>query len=265
MSRLVGLYPRAWRARYGEELADLTAARPLGLGGAIDLVGGAIDAHRHPELVDPTAAAPTGAEPVSRQRYEDLRVARRLGTAALIGSVLWIFAWVVAANGPMVGSGDDAYRDGMAAMPLYFTALVLLAAGLVGQLIRLPSRARVARFGAFIGILAAPVWGLGPWLIVFAAVLFVGLLLLALGAWWSSEWSGPAAVAVVGSIVIGIGLVAVSLLVGFRGPLGQGLLVAWVSILTFNWLAVGSSLQKLPSIDNDIRAGDDAIAETAAA
>ncbi|HEX5588775.1 MAG TPA: hypothetical protein VFX65_00605 [Candidatus Limnocylindrales bacterium] len=265
MNRLVGLYPRAWQARYGEELQDLVTLRSLGLRGSIDLILGAVDAHRHPELVDVTAPLPTGAEPVSRKRYADLLVARRLGTASWLGAVAWIFAWTVAAQGPMVGTGDDAYRDGSAAMPLYFGALILLAAGLVGQMIRLPARARVARLGALIGVFAAPIWGLGPWLIVFAAVLFAGLLLLALGAWWSSEWSGRVATAVVGSTLIGIGLAVASLLIGFRGPLGQGLLVAYVSILTVNWLAVGSSLQQLPAVDDDVPAGDDAIVETAAA
>lgn len=31
MSSLLRLYPRAWRARYGPELEDLVAHRPLGL------------------------------------------------------------------------------------------------------------------------------------------------------------------------------------------------------------------------------------------
>lgn len=265
MSRLVDLYPRAWRARYGEELEDLVAARPPGIGGSIDLLRGVLDAHRHPELVDPAAASPTGAEPVSRKRYEDLRVARRLGIAAWIGAVAWIFAWVVAANGPMVGSGDDAYRDGMAAMPLYFAALVMLAAGLIGQMIRLPARARVARLGALVAIFAAPLWGLGPWLMVFALALFIGLVLLAVGAWWSSEWSGPAAAAVVGSTVIGIGLVAGSLLVGFREPLGQGMLVAFVSLLIVDWVAVGANLQSLPAVIDGAPGAGEAATESARA
>jgi hypothetical protein len=265
MSRLVSCYPRAWRARYGDELEDLVAARPPGLGGSIDLVRGALDAHRHPELVDVTAPLPTGAEPVSRQRYQDLRVARRLGIAAWIGAVAWIFAWVVAANGPMVGTGDDAYRDGGAAMPLYFGALVLLAAGLVGQMIRLPARARVARFGAFIGIFAAPIWGLGPWLFLFALVLFVGLLLLAVGAWWANEWSGSAALAVLGSIIPGTAVALATLALGIDGPLGQALIVVFVTILTVNWLAVGANLQTLPAFVEDAPANDGPATETAPA
>jgi len=265
MSRLVDLYPRAWRARYGDELEDLAAARPPGLGGSIDLVRGALDAHRHPELVDVTAPLPTGGEPVSRQRYEDLRVARRLGLATWIGAVAWIFAWVVAANGPMVGTGDDAYRDGGAAMPLYFGALVMLAAGLVGQMIRLPERARVARFGAFIAIFAAPLWGLGPWLFFFALALFVGLLLLAVGAWWANEWSGSAALAVLGSIIPGTVAGLVTLGIDSGGALGQALIVVFVTILTVNWLAVGANLQALPPFVEDAPGNDGTATETAPA
>ena len=47
--RLLGLYPRAWRERYGEELcAQLEAQRPLRIGVVADLVRGALDAHLHP-------------------------------------------------------------------------------------------------------------------------------------------------------------------------------------------------------------------------
>lgn len=48
MSRLVRLYPEAWRRRYEAELLDLLEARPLSTTQAIDLVRGAIDAHLHP-------------------------------------------------------------------------------------------------------------------------------------------------------------------------------------------------------------------------
>lgn len=51
MSRLLRLYPAAWRARYGSELNAILRERPIGVGGRIDLVRGAIDAHRHPEII----------------------------------------------------------------------------------------------------------------------------------------------------------------------------------------------------------------------
>jgi hypothetical protein len=43
--RLLGLYPRAWRERYGDEYLALIGDRPLRLPQIIDIVSGAIDAH----------------------------------------------------------------------------------------------------------------------------------------------------------------------------------------------------------------------------
>jgi hypothetical protein len=100
---------------------------------------------------------------------------------------------------------------------------------------------------------------------MFAAILFVSLTLLALGAWWSNEWSGLAALAVVGSSGISTVLAVVSLLVGFRGPLGQAMLVAFVTLLTLNWLAVGANLQRLPAVVDIAPAGDDPVTEPAPA
>ena len=46
---LLRLYPRAWRERYGEELAaQLEEERPLRIGIVGDLLRGALDAHLHP-------------------------------------------------------------------------------------------------------------------------------------------------------------------------------------------------------------------------
>nr|SBO93536.1 hypothetical protein BN4615_P3050 [Nonomuraea gerenzanensis] len=41
------LYPKAWRERYGEEVADLVAARPVRLRTVLDLAAGAADAWLH--------------------------------------------------------------------------------------------------------------------------------------------------------------------------------------------------------------------------
>ena len=48
MSRLVRLYPRAWRARYGDEFAALIAERRPTLADRVDIVRGALDARLHP-------------------------------------------------------------------------------------------------------------------------------------------------------------------------------------------------------------------------
>lgn len=47
-SRYVGLYPRAWRERYGDELLEVLEQERLGLRTRLDLVRGALDARLHP-------------------------------------------------------------------------------------------------------------------------------------------------------------------------------------------------------------------------
>lgn len=51
MSRLLRLYPAAWRERYEAEFIGTLQERPVGLAGSVDIVHGAIDAHLHPELI----------------------------------------------------------------------------------------------------------------------------------------------------------------------------------------------------------------------
>ena len=43
--RLLRLYPRAWRERYGDEFLALVGDRPIAFPQLIDIVSGAIDAH----------------------------------------------------------------------------------------------------------------------------------------------------------------------------------------------------------------------------
>lgn len=52
MSRLVRLYPRAWRERYQDEFEALLEDRSGSIGDAIDTLRGAVDAHLHPQAAD---------------------------------------------------------------------------------------------------------------------------------------------------------------------------------------------------------------------
>ena len=49
----IGLYPRAWRERYGEELAAILEEGRLGIGISLDVLRGAVDAHLHPVAPSP--------------------------------------------------------------------------------------------------------------------------------------------------------------------------------------------------------------------
>lgn len=57
MSRLLRLYPVAWRDRYGEEMADLLAEHPPTAREMLDLVRGALDAHLHRSMVPAAVGA----------------------------------------------------------------------------------------------------------------------------------------------------------------------------------------------------------------
>lgn len=260
MTRLIGLYPRRWRERYGDEFADLLEGRPASWSDRLDLLRGAVDAHRHPELVDPSAPAPlTAMAPVSPRRLADLRIARRLGFAAMAGTILWLAAWAVATQGPIVYEPDGtSYRDGGAAMPIYMFAVWGLTAGLVGQIIRLPSRALVARAAAFISALAFSLYALGPWLIPLGAVGLGGFVVLALAAWWAGHWSGLS-VAVVGFVSV-VGTWFMALVMNGGGVPGNEsvpYLVAAVVLFASLWLVVGASLLRLPPVDDAL--GDDGV------
>jgi hypothetical protein len=50
MTRLVHLYPAAWRERYGAELAALLEERPPSIADRLDIIRGAIDARLHAQV-----------------------------------------------------------------------------------------------------------------------------------------------------------------------------------------------------------------------
>ena len=64
VERLLRLYPRAWRERYGTEFADLVGERPLTFQQTVDILAGAIDAWMSPSV----RASVRGATAGSKQR-----------------------------------------------------------------------------------------------------------------------------------------------------------------------------------------------------
>jgi hypothetical protein len=86
MSRLLALYPAAWRARYGEEFAELLEMRPPNLRDRLDIVLGAVDARINPQV--------PGADDRERSVAGD-RVAR---VVAILAGVLFTVWGVVGAT-----------------------------------------------------------------------------------------------------------------------------------------------------------------------
>jgi hypothetical protein len=103
VNRLVRLYPRDWRERYGAELdvlvADLAAERP-GIRGqftlALDLIQGALDAWRLPVRKFWSDAA------LRRGLYDGLII-------AAVGAVLIVLTNVVFPQGPTESDDDPEY------------------------------------------------------------------------------------------------------------------------------------------------------------
>jgi len=54
--RWVGLYPRSWRAIYGEEIEAALTETPLTISTVVDLVRGLADAWMHPSLGSPSGS-----------------------------------------------------------------------------------------------------------------------------------------------------------------------------------------------------------------
>ena len=50
MNWLLRLYPAQWRERYGEEFGAVLASQRASVGLVVDVLGGAIDAHLHPQF-----------------------------------------------------------------------------------------------------------------------------------------------------------------------------------------------------------------------
>lgn len=50
MNWMLRLYPAPWRARYGEEFSAVLARQRVSMGMVFDVLGGAIDAHLHPQV-----------------------------------------------------------------------------------------------------------------------------------------------------------------------------------------------------------------------
>jgi hypothetical protein len=111
MSRLLRLYPAAWRERYEAEFIGTLQERPVGLTGSVDVVRGAVDAHLHPELFG-------GA----RQPWTHRLPGVLAMTAGLIWSWFWLRVLLVAPNEEWGDSVGLAMMLMLISVPGYYMA-----------------------------------------------------------------------------------------------------------------------------------------------
>jgi hypothetical protein len=203
VSRLVRLYPAAWRERYEAEFMELLATRRPGVADRIDILRAALDAHLHPQVRQPGEIRPRVLA------ESDGQLARRLGFGTLAGAILWVVAWILVLLGPVRYDDDGAYRDGAAAFPFLFGAVALIAGGLCGQFVVLPRDAILARLGAGLALLFTVLWGLQPWLLWAGVLMICGLAILAIGGYRARAWPAwPTA-------SVGLACVVVVVLIGY--------------------------------------------------
>jgi hypothetical protein len=112
---LLRLYPRRWRARYGDEFEQVLADRPLGPFDVADVLLGALDAHLH--LRDLGAASQT-----KKGFSMSLRIG---GYAAIIGAAL--IGLVIVLTGGRTDGTDSAVAIAL------LVALAALLVGLTGM------------------------------------------------------------------------------------------------------------------------------------
>lgn len=154
---LVQLYPRAWRERYGDELSDLIADRPLDWPLIFDVARGAAGAH--------WLQVSTSGEKIMLAQAHDGRTFVRTPSAYLPIMMSLVACGLVLASVAVFGARHDA--DEGAAAHLF----QLLVAGQVPVILWFAVRGRrafarqaVAILGlqvAAIGIALLPVWYFG--------------------------------------------------------------------------------------------------------
>ena len=122
MTWLIGLYPPAWRRRYGRELAELIAVQPMSFRTAVDLVAGAVDAWLNPQSSTAVTTDAKGARAMLPKMLQlrsggygpDVTVADSLKAAAVtIGGTL---ALVGVLTGAIKLYGKNPFFESLLAM-----------------------------------------------------------------------------------------------------------------------------------------------------
>jgi hypothetical protein len=224
MSRLVGLYPAAWRARYGDEFQALLAERPPTIGERIDIVCSAIDARLRPQLPG------TG------------RAADRFGLAPLAGFAMFAIAAFLMSIGPVHTDEFGTYRDGAAALPFFVLALVLLSVGLFRIVERLPRAGRWPRAAGWSAIVAGPLWAVAPWVTPIGLVFLLGVLGLAVGARRASLWPTWGLILTVALFTVPAGLFAAQPFLPWYALRVAGIALLALAPIAGAWLVVGGLL-----------------------
>lgn len=160
-SRLIRLYPRWWRERYADEFLDLVGEERVGIGTALNIVAGALDARMsrpRPAAAERTAAGPEGGAIVMDALRLSCRRSARLSTRdSMIGAavILGVSALSALLGIAVVRAGFETI--GEVVMSFGFPVSLVLAMPftyLKGQ----PWKVQAVLVGGQIAILALTAW-----------------------------------------------------------------------------------------------------------
>jgi hypothetical protein len=224
MTRLIALYPAAWRARYEDEFLDLLAMRPPTIGDRIDILRGAVDAHLHPQVPAPE------------------RIPDRYGIGPLVGLASFVAAVVLAASGPLLVDEYGTYRDGSAGTPFFVLALVLLSVGLYRVVDRLPDDAAGPRAAGWTAIVAGPMWAFVPWILPLGLGLILGVIGLTVGARRAGIMPAWSVTFLVVMLAIPAGLLAAMPFLPLEVTRGPAVVAAVIVPLSILWLGLAGLL-----------------------
>ncbi len=149
MSRLLRLYPAAWRERYGAELRDLLTERPPTRRDQVDLARGALDAWLHPQVLSHGS-----------QQEGDVMAPRNItaGLGALVGGGIWV------ASGLLINASkfdpSTGYREASAAILVLVVGAVVTGVAAVALATTSPTGRKAGIAMVVLGLLIALPWPL---------------------------------------------------------------------------------------------------------
>ncbi len=121
MKWMISLYPAWWRARYGDEFAEVLAKQRGNIGMFLDVLGGAVDAHLHPQLRNDILDPSQGEETMSmlvrcaaggpRLSKQDRQAAKRVMLISSAGCALVYLGltWLYHSAAPVQAFGYAAF------------------------------------------------------------------------------------------------------------------------------------------------------------
>ncbi len=127
-ARLLALYPRSWRLRYGEEIAAILGEERLSLSLIVDLILGAIDAHLRASLVDAELHPLLGDLSVGGTPKMTTRIRTALVPAIFITGMLFCyFVLLPSALKSLVNFGSEVFDNQLRAADYvsFVTTLIL--------------------------------------------------------------------------------------------------------------------------------------------